>query len=165
VRAVRTAGADDLRRHGLGDVLLLEAEHGLQAAALSGIFSEGCLFLAELRDLLPELLVLLAGVTEVDVVVPHTPGVKAAAVREPLDGRDERDGPAAKQRDLPAVGSASRDGALNRALNLHSQCKDLQQDDDDQDQRVSEAEEEGIHLELKTGGSTSYYPILTVLKM
>ena len=64
-----------------------------------------------------------------------------------------------------AVRSASGDGALDRTLNLYSQCKDLQQDDDDQDQRVSESEEEGIHLELKTGGSTSYYPILTVRKM
>jgi hypothetical protein len=41
----------------------------------------------------------------------------------------------------------------------------LQQDDDNKDKRVSESEKEGIHLELQTGGSRSYYPILTVRKM
>ena len=66
----------------------------------------------------------------------------------PLNRCHERHGPAAKQRDLLPVGSASGDGALDGTLNLYGQCKDLQQHDDNQDKRVSESEEEGIHLEL-----------------
>jgi hypothetical protein len=74
-------------------------------------------------------------------------------MHESLDGCNESDGPATQQRDLSAVRGASGDGALDGTLNLYSQCKDLQQDDDDQDQRVSESEEEGIHLELCNPGA------------
>ena len=79
--------------------------------------------------------------------------MQTAAMHDPLYRCDKGNGPAAKQRDLPAVGSASGDGAFNRALNLYSQCKHLQQDDDNQDQRVSESEEEGIQLELYNPGA------------
>src|ERR1700760_4811521 len=165
MRAVRSAGADNLRGHGLRNILLLESEHRLQAAALRCVFGEGRLFLAQPRNLLLQLLILLARMAQIDVVVPHAAGMQAAAMHKSFDRCDECDRPAAKQGDLPAVRVAAGDGALDRTLNLYSQCTDLQQDDHDQDQRVSESEEEGIHLELKTGGSASYYPILTVRKM
>jgi len=40
VRLVRARGADDLRGHGLVDVLLLEAEQGLQPLCLAGILGQ-----------------------------------------------------------------------------------------------------------------------------
>ena len=158
MRAVRAAGPDHLRGYGFRDVLVLKSEHRLQAAAFGGVFGEGGFFLAEAGDLLLQLLVLLAGVAKVDVVVPDAAGVEAGAVHDALDRCDESDCPAAKQGDFSAVGGATWNRAFDRALHLDGERDNLKQYKDDQDQRVSETEEEGIHGAVRTGGSTLIIP-------
>ena len=107
---IGAAGADDLRGDGGGDVVLLEVEQGLQAMALEGVLRERGLLEAEAGDLLLKVVVLLAGVAEIDVVGPAVADVIADAMEESLEWRDGGDSPVAEKRDLVAVWGAGFDG-------------------------------------------------------
>ena len=145
VRAVGAAGADDLRGDGGGDVVLLEAEQRLQAAALRGVFCEGGLLLAEAGDFLLEVGVLLAGVAEVDVVGPEMADAHAGAVERALEWRYGSGHPVAEERDFVAVGGVVRCVRLH----LHGETDGLRQHDGDQHERIFEAREKRVHGDLR----------------
>src|SRR5581483_11173762 len=66
---VCAAGTDNLRRNGLLDEVLFEAEKQLQAASLAGVFLESNLLQAHVLDLLLELTILGSYSAQVDVIV------------------------------------------------------------------------------------------------
>ena len=86
-RLIAAAGADGLRGQRLVDILLLEVHQRLQALSLLGVFKQRRLLQTQPVDGLLQLLVLLAGVAQIDVVV-------ATAHRRPA-WRRERAAPAA----------------------------------------------------------------------
>ena len=109
---IGAAGADDLGGDGVGDVVLLEGEEGLEAMALEGVLGDGGLLEAHVGELLAEVGVLLADVAEVDVVGPAVTRVVADAVEEALEGSDDGDDPVAHERDAARVrGGGIDDGA------------------------------------------------------
>src|SRR5882757_7852678 len=85
--------------------------------ALDGVFGERCLLEAEAGNLLLEIVILLTGVAEIDVVGPAVTEVIAEAVEKPLEGGDGRDRPVAEERDTAAVGGIGFDGPS------HLDCK------------------------------------------
>ena len=149
--AVRTAGANHLRRHCFGNVLLLKAKHRLQTTALRGVFRKGCLFRAQTQHLSLQLLRLVARMAQVDVVPPKMPQMQTRPVRQPLDRRHRSHGPAPQQRDLRVVRTFAR-AARNvlpsgRTLHLQREAEHLGQNHSDQHQRIAESGEK-LH---KTG--------------
>src|SRR5258708_1681866 len=109
--------------------------------ALDGVFSERGLFETEAGDLLLEVVVLLAGVAEVDVVGPAVAEVVAEAVEEPLEGGDGGDSPVAQEGDVAAVGRAGFD----RAADLDGEADGLGEQNGHQDENILEACEERFH--------------------
>ncbi len=135
----------------VGDVLLLEREQLLQAAALRRVLHKGGLLLAEARDLLLQLLIALTRVAQVNVVGPETAHTCAAAVQELLHGRDQAHRPATQQCNGWAVRLARGAVRPARPRHLHGQHDHLHQHDRDQGQRILEAVEKGVHRDREQG--------------
>jgi hypothetical protein len=138
---VVSTGADDLSGDGGGDVVLLEIEQGLKTVALNGVFGERGLLEAEPGNLLLEIVILLTGVAEIDVVGPAVTEVVAEAMEEPLEGSDGRDGPVTENGDAAAVGSTGFDGTSH----LDGKPDGLGKQNRDQDEDILETCEERFH--------------------
>src|SRR5271163_2325099 len=121
--------------------MLLEVEEGLETMALNSVLGKGGLFEAEAGDLLLEIVVLLAGVAQVDVVRPAVTEVIAETVEELLERRDGGDGPVTDESDAAAVGGGRVDGAAH----LNGETDGLGQEDSNQNQNVLETCEERFH--------------------
>ncbi len=70
---------------GAGHVMLLKIEERLEAMALNGVFGERSLLEPQPGYLLLKVVVLLAGVAEVDVVRPAVAHVVTEAVEEAFE--------------------------------------------------------------------------------
>lgn len=138
---VAAAGADDLGGYGGVDVVLLEGEKGLEALTLQGIFGDGGLLKAKLAELLLEVVILLADMTQVDVVVPGAADGVADGEQEALERGDGGDGPIANEAHLIAVGRTAFDGPAD----LNGQAYGLCEQDDDQHESVSVTDEKRVH--------------------
>jgi hypothetical protein len=140
-REIVAAGADDLSGNGGGDVVLLKVEQGLETVALDGVFRERGLLEAEAGDLLLEVVILLAGVAEVDVVGPAVTEVVAEAVEEPLEGGNGGDSPVAQESDAAAV----RGAGFDEASDLDSKADGLGEQNRNQDKNILETCEKRFH--------------------
>ena len=114
--------------------MLLEVQQCLKTMALNGVFGEGGLLEAKAGDLLLEVMILLAGVAEVDVVGPAVADVVTEAVEEALEGGDGGDGPVAQESYVAAVGGAGLDGAAD----LDREANGLGEQNRNQDQNILE---------------------------
>jgi hypothetical protein len=109
--------------------------------ALDGVFGERGLLEAEACNLLLEIVILLTGVAQIDVVGPTVTEVVAEAVEEPLEGGDGRHGPVAKKGDTAAVGGTGFDGTSH----LDGKADSLGEQDRDQDENILEPCEKRFH--------------------
>ncbi len=134
-------GTDNLRSDGGRNVMLLEVEQRLETMTLNGIFGQRGLFEAKAGDLLLEIVILLAGVAEVDIVGPTATNGRADAMEEALKRRNDGDGPIADKGDFATVGSAGFD----RTPDLDGEADGLGEQHRHQDQNVFETCEEGFH--------------------
>jgi hypothetical protein len=150
-RLIAAAGSDGLRGYGLVDVLLLEADEGLEALALLGVFKQGGLLKAQAVDGLLQILVLLLGVAEVDVVLPEPDRAEAGRMKEPLGRRDRIVGPHADETHAGAVLGIEGVAAGIGVAHLDGQTHDLRQENGQQDQKIPIADEEGFHGFEKQG--------------
>ncbi len=131
-RLIAAAGADGLRGDRRVNVLLLEAEEGLQALALAGIFKQGGLLQAQAVDGLVQIVVLFANVAQVKIVLPHACGAQLGVLDQPLRRRNQRIGP---QPDEPHAGRVPRvEGVAPVAgvAHLHGKADDLRPQDGQQ---------------------------------
>lgn len=117
-REVAAAAPDHLRSNRRRNVVLLKVKHRLQPVTLNRVFRESSLLQPKTGDLLLKIVVLLASVTQVDVVGPAMAEVIAKAMEETLKRRDGRDGPVTNQSDAAAVGRAG----LDRTPNLNGEA-------------------------------------------
>ncbi len=139
-RAVGAGGADDLGGDGLGRVLLAEGEEGLEALAFERLLGEGGALETELRDLVVEVLVLLADEAEVEVVVPGVADAVAGSGDEFFEGQQGHSGPEADEPDGRTVGACGVG-----AVDLRGESDRLREQDGDEDEGVLEAAEKGVH--------------------
>ncbi len=145
VRVIRAAGADHLRGHGRRYILLLESQHALQTPALGGVLGEAGLLLAQTRDLLPQLRVLLARVAKIHIVGPQTPRTRPRRLCRTFHRAQDCHGPGPQKADLAAIfrpgqGNTGHSSAgRGRPVHLHCQPKRLRQYQRQQDQRVSQS--------------------------
>jgi len=138
---VVAAGANNLGGNRGGDIMLLEVQQGLQTMSLHRVFGKCRLFETQPGDLILEVMVLLAGVAQIDVVRPSVTDVVADAVKEALEWSDDRDGPVAEKGDLASIGSARFDGAAH----LNGEADGLREQDRDEHQDVFKSCEERFH--------------------
>ena len=68
--------------------MLLEVEKGLKPVALDRVFRERGLFESKPSDLVLKIVVLLAGVAQIDVVGPAVANVVPETVEKPLERRN-----------------------------------------------------------------------------
>ena len=109
--------------------------------ALDGVFGECRLLETQAGDLLLKIVVVLAGVAEIDVVGPTVAKVVAEAVKEALERCHCGDGPVTDESNISAVWEAGFDGAAD----LDSKSEGLGKQDRNQDQNILEACEERFH--------------------
>ena len=138
-RQIGAAGADDVGRTGLRDVLLLKAEQFLQAQTFAGIDGQRRLFQPHAIQLRLQLLVLLADMSQVHIIVPGMADAMADGKKYALEWRKGSDHPIADEPRLLAVFPRIR------APHLHGKTQQLHQHDRQQDQWISVAAEKRFH--------------------
>jgi hypothetical protein len=140
-REVAATGADDLSGYRCCDVVLLEVKERLKAMALDSVLGECGLFEAEAGDLILKIVVLLAGVTKIDVVGPDVAKVIAESMEETFEWSHGSDSPVTDESDATAVGSAG----LNGTANLDGKADGLGEQNSYQNKNVFVACDEGFH--------------------
>ena len=121
--------------------MLLEGEQRLQAMSLHGVLGKGRLFEPQARDLLPQVLILLVDMAEIDIVAPGSAHVLAHGMEGALERRHRSHDPVAHQGDLVAVGRSELGGTAH----LNGQADGLRKQDRNQDKDILESCEEGFH--------------------